>query len=358
MSTKEKIKDKKHSQKALYRKYRPGSFAEVLGQDHIVTALQGALSQNTISHAYLFAGTRGTGKTSVARIFAESIGAHGNDVYEIDAASNRGIDDVREIRESVQTLPFESTYKVYIIDEAHMLTKEAWNAFLKTLEEPPEYVVFILATTELEKVPETVLSRCQVFQFKKPSIGILKDVVNGIAKKEGYSLDPAGAELIALLGDGSFRDTQGVLDKVLSFSQDKKITLDTIATLTGAPHNSLVQDFVHAIASTSIPDALAVIQKAVEQNVSISVWLKMVIQNIRFVLLLKFGGASSLAMVTASCNPEDLLFLTALAKQQASGITSQALTRLLTAYEGVERNFSPGLSVELAVIDILESKQK
>src|SRR3989344_5010343 len=140
----------------LYRKYRPQAFKEVICQEHVVKVLEGAIKLGNISHAYIFSGSRGTGKTSVARILAREIGTSANDLVEMDAASNRGIDDVREIRDSVNTLPFESKYKVYIIDEAHMLTRDAWNAFLKTLEEPPAHVIFILATTELDKLPETI----------------------------------------------------------------------------------------------------------------------------------------------------------------------------------------------------------
>ncbi len=154
---------------ALYRKYRPEAFSEIIGQEHIVTALSGALKEEKISHAYIFFGGRGTGKTTTARIVAKALGTDPSDLYEIDAASNRGIDNIRELRENVGTLPFNSKYKVYIIDEVHMLTKEAFNALLKTLEEPPSHVVFILCTTELEKVPETIISRCQEFTFRKPS---------------------------------------------------------------------------------------------------------------------------------------------------------------------------------------------
>src|SRR3989338_3017914 len=206
---------------ALYRKYRPQKFDDVVGQDHIVSVLEGAVKRGEIAHAYLFSGTRGTGKTSVARILAKEIKTTATDLVEIDAASNTSVEDVRSLNESVHSLPFESKYKVYIIDEVHMLSKSAFNALLKRLEEPPKHVVFILATTEIEKLPETVVSRCQVFQFKKPSQEILREMVLRIAKKEGFTLEPSSADLIALLGDGSFRDTQGILQKVITSSADK-----------------------------------------------------------------------------------------------------------------------------------------
>ena len=177
----------------LYRKYRPRGFKDVLGQEHIVNALSGALKQDNIAHAYLFSGSRGTGKTSIARILAGEVKTSSNDLHEIDAASNRGIDDIRELREAVTVLPFESKYKVYIIDEVHMLTKEAFNALLKTLEEPPAHVIFMLATTEIEKLPDTIVSRCQTFTFKKPSQKILKVAVTETAKSEGFTLEPSAA---------------------------------------------------------------------------------------------------------------------------------------------------------------------
>src|SRR3989338_8512707 len=183
---------------ALYRKYRPQTFNDVWGQDHIVEALKNAIKSEDVTHAYLFFGSRGTGKTSVARIFAREIGCEPEDLYEIDAASNGGVGDVRELREGVKTFPFKSPYKAYIIDEVHMLSKDAFNAFLKTLEEPPRHVVFILATTEMEKVPETIVSRCQTFTFKKPSRAILKKVVLDIARKEGRDIEHGAADLVAL----------------------------------------------------------------------------------------------------------------------------------------------------------------
>jgi DNA polymerase-3 subunit gamma/tau len=156
---------------ALYRKYRPTSFKDVRDQDHIVSVLEGAIKKDAIPHAMIFSGTRGTGKTTLARIVAHELGTAEVDCYEIDAASNRGIDDVRELKEAVHTLPYQSNKKVYIIDEVHMLTKEAFNALLKTIEEPPAHVVFMMATTEIDKVLDTILSRCQVFTLNSPSRG-------------------------------------------------------------------------------------------------------------------------------------------------------------------------------------------
>jgi len=216
---------------ALYRKYRPQTFSEVLDQDHIVTVLKGAIEKKQIPHALLFSGPRGTGKTTLARIFAREIGTAPVDLYELDAASNRGIDDIRELKEAVHTVPYESTYKVYIIDEVHMLTKDAFNALLKTLEEPPAHVVFILATTEEEKLLDTILSRCQVFRFRSPARAVLAKMVTDIAKQEGFTLDSDAADLIAVAADGSFRDALGVTQKVILASHDKVGTADEVAKI-------------------------------------------------------------------------------------------------------------------------------
>ncbi len=337
---------------ALYRKYRPQDFSEVIGQDHVVKVLESSAKDGNIAHSYLFAGSRGTGKTSLARIFSKSIGCSQNDLVEIDAASNRGIDDVRAIREGVVSLPFESPYKVYIIDEAHMLTKEAWNAFLKTLEEPPSHAVFILATTEMEKIPETVLSRCQIFQFKKPDTAMLKNLVSSIAKKEKVSIDSSGAELIALLGDGSFRDTLGILQKVIGFSKDGKISADEIETVAGAPRGETVNAFIKAISEKEAGRAIKTIRDARESNLDMKVFIKLVLHKMRLVLLLKFAKEME-KDIKAEVSENDLIFLKEISESKESAISSSTLSEFLLASEQVGRSFIPELPIELAIIRLL-----
>lgn len=220
---------------SLYRKYRPNTFADIIGQDHIVRVLQSAIEKKTPHHAYLFTGTRGIGKTSIARIFARELGVEPEDITEIDAASYTGVDNVRELTESAMTLPFLSPYKVYILDEVHMLSKAAFNAFLKGLEEPPRHVIYILATTELSKLPDTIVSRCEVHTFRTPNIDTLCSVIEDVVEKEGYSIDKESVKLIAMTGDGSFRDTLGVLQKVMSSIEGKEIDLVKVEYIIGSP---------------------------------------------------------------------------------------------------------------------------
>lgn len=300
---------------ALYRTYRPSKFSEVKGQDHIVDVLKGSIELGRVSHSYLFAGGRGTGKTTIARIFAHELDVSDNDVYEIDAASNRGIDDIREIRDGVAVLPFESKYKVYIIDEVHMLTKEAFNALLKTLEEPPAHVIFILATTELEKLPETVVSRCQTFQFKKPSQTVLKDIVTNVAKKEGFTLEKGAAELIALLGDGSFRDTLSTLQKIVSFSKDSKITITEVERVTGAPKIESVNNFISALATKDTEKGLKVLEKIDSPQL----FSTLVLERVRYVLLMKV-----MKDFKPDLSDEDIDFL-----KKIEGVSSQILVSVI-----------------------------
>lgn len=341
------------SQEALYRKYRPHTWSDVLGQDPIVKVLSGAIKLGNISHSYLLHGSRGTGKTTIARIIAAELKTSDEDIFEIDAASNRGIDDIRELREGVRTMPFNSPYKVYIIDEVHMLTKEAWNALLKTLEEPPAHVIFILATTEIDKVPETIISRCQVFTFKKPSVSVLKHLVEHVAQKEGCKIEPAGAELIALLGDGSFRDTQGILQKVISFSKDRTISLAEIEHVTGAPAGGLVNSFMSAMLNDEVEAGIAVIRKAESQSIDMELFLKLLLVKVRIALLLRYapGMKDDLA---EDLSDVDQAFLFGLLKEKSQNLNSKMLELLLETEHTIQYAAIKTLPLELVLIKMKE----
>lgn len=342
---------------ALYRKYRPLRFEDVIGQDHIVKAISGALEANKVAHAYLLCGPRGTGKTTIARIIAHELGTSVNDIYEMDAASNRGIDDVREIRENVRTLPFDSKYKVYILDEVHMFTKDAWNALLKTIEEPPSHVIFILATTELEKIPETIVSRCQSFIFKKPNDAILSKVVTNVAKKEGYELEDGGSELIALIADGAFRDALGILQKVISFSKDKKIKISEIEQITGAPNTSLVNDFLNSLAENNIEKGFLSIQKAVDQNIDMAVYIKMILYKLRYALMLRYAPATKKS-IEEFLNERDIIYITKLISSKPEYISSNTLSIILNSYQSLKTTVISELPLELALIKILNVEKQ
>ncbi|MDO8579748.1 MAG: DNA polymerase III subunit gamma/tau [bacterium] len=336
------------SHEVLYRKYRPQTFDEVIGQETVVRALEGAIKNKTVAHAYLFAGSRGIGKTSIARIFARAIGTSANDIYEIDAASNRGIDDVRALRDAVAVLPFESKFKVYIIDEVHMLTKDAFNALLKTLEEPPKHVVFILATTEIHKLPETVISRCQVFEFKRPTVEILKDTIINIAKKEGFTLELAAAELIALVGDGSFRDTHGILERVIAGIKGNKISRDDVEGATGSPKSELVRNFVDALVSKNTAKAFEVIAEIREKNFDPKLFLELTLSLVRMTLLQKMSVPSA----TAGASEEDKKFIADKIADKKTAIDSKLLRTLLDAYDYIGISPIHELPLELLTLDV------
>ncbi|MFA6340800.1 MAG: DNA polymerase III subunit gamma/tau [Candidatus Paceibacterota bacterium] len=340
------------SETALYRKYRPQKFNEVLGQDHIVRVLESSIKLGNIAHAYIFSGSRGTGKTSVARILAKEIGTSLNDISEIDAASNTGVDDIRALNESVSTLPFESEYKVYILDEAHMLSKQAWNALLKTIEEPPKHVIFILATTEANKIPETIISRCQTFSFRKPTQKVLKEVIASIAKKEKFTLDSASCELIALLGDGSFRDAESILQKVISASKDRKITPEEVELVTGAPRAEVVNDFLRAIDDGKMELGLEAIGKATEANIDMLLYFKLILHKMRSVLLLR-NLKSSEGKLADEMTDTDFKFLKGLAERKGSKINSDTLLTLLSYYDMVAKAYIPELPLELVLAKLI-----
>lgn len=352
MYTVRMAKETRHT--TLYREYRPAAWAEVKGQEQVTETLKAEIKNKKIAHAYLFAGSRGTGKTTVARILAKSLGVSDKDLYEMDAASNRGIDDIRMLREGVYATPFESDYKFYIIDEAHMLTRDAWNAFLKTLEEPPKHAIFVLATTERDKVPETIQSRCEIHTFKQPTREVLSHAVEEVAKKEGYALERAAAELVALLAEGSFRDALSILQKVLSVSTDKKIDIAEVETVSGAPRGELVRQLLSALAAKDATAGLKVMQVAVGENMDARTLAKLLIHRMRVILLLRYAPdlASSLGRELTEADG-------ALAKElsKSANVNSDTLRLLLEAYAKMAYAAVPHLPLELAVIDICAQPQ-
>ena len=334
----------------LYRKYRPKKWKDVTGQDPIVTVLSNEIKLGTVAHAYLFAGSRGTGKTSVARIFATEVGTTPNDLYEIDAASNNSVDEIRNLNEAVHTLPFESKYKVYILDEAHMLSKSAWNAFLKTLEEPPAHVIFILATTELDKIPETVQSRCQAFTFKRPNQQILREFAVNIAKAEGRKLEADASELVAMLGDGSFRDTHGILEKVFSSTTEKNIKRTDVELVTGAPRAELVRSVLEAVVEKDMEKGMRAIADARKANADIKIFSKLILEHLRYLFLIRLKAGVDEYILEES-SEDDYKFLKELANKPAQHLTATILIKFIEATDLAGKTSIPELPLEIALAE-------
>jgi DNA polymerase-3 subunit gamma/tau len=341
--------------------------------------LKNAIKLRRINHAYLFSGSRGTGKTSMARIMAKAINCaeldkkkgafepcnrcflckeiergQSLDLVEIDAASNRGIDEIRILREAVRLHPLKAKSKVYIIDEAHMLTKEAFNALLKTLEEPPSHVVFILATTEFEKLPDTIVSRLQHFKFRKPSEYMIKKSLENIAKKEEILIDEEALGILSFFADGSFRDAHGMADQVLSLNE-KKITGEDVRNFFGIPSNVLVKDFLSSIFEKNADNAFKLVSRMFEQGLDMRMFLKLVLRNLRFMLILSVApNMEKDIMRIVGKEQFDVL------KQEKEKSTPDQyefmLKNFLDAYESTMHSYFPQLPLELAVVKII-SKQ-
>lgn len=345
------------SEIALYRKYRPEKFKDVIGQDHVVEVLETVTKGKNPAHAYLFSGTRGTGKTTLARLLAKELGCTWKDLYEIDAASNRGIDEIRELREAVYALPFESPYKVYIIDEVHMLTTPAFNALLKTLEEPPSHAIFVLATTEKHKLPDTIISRCQDFAFKRPTEDDLVKAISKITKAEGYEIDKESLSLIAMLGEGSFRDSIGTLQKVISVSKDNKLTIDEVEKITGAPPAKLIQEVINGFLEEKIENVLDAVEQVVEQSFDIKIFVKLLLRDVRFAMLLLHAPEMKDG-IKSEISDEAFGFLEEASNHERANKFPELLRSLLEAYEDMDRAYIKQLPLELAFVKVLGKNNK
>lgn len=325
---------------SLYRVYRPETFDAVIGQTAITDALKEQVASGTIAHAYLFAGSRGLGKTSIARILARELGTSEKDMYEIDAASHNSVDHIRALTEGVYTMPFDSPYKVYLLDEAHMLSKSAWNALLKTLEEPPAHVVFILATTELDRIPDTVESRCQTYTFKKPSSADSELLIKHVATAEKREIDPGATALIALLAEGSYRDTLSILGKVLGAIPAGPVHREAVEQITGAPRHELVAGFVHGLGTNNAQESLTNLSALVAAGSDVRTFSTLVLKEVREQLLQRYAPD----LATKSERSEVL-----------PNITERTLATLLDAHERLGFSPVPELALELAVYELCAS---
>lgn len=358
---------------ALYRKYRPKTFEEVIGQEHITKTLENQVKAHQISHAYLFTGSRGTGKTSTARIFAKAINClnpnNGSpcyeceickelenpanmDIIEIDAASNNRVDEIRELRENVKFMPAKAKFKVYIIDEVHMLTDSAFNALLKTLEEPPAHVVFILGTTEVHKLPQTILSRCLRFDFRLVSLNKLETLVKNIFDKEQVTYEPEAIREIALSGEGSVRDTLSIADLICAYS-DNKITLNNVFKVLGTADIENLSAFAKAIFDKNLGQVFEVIDKVTKEGKNLIVFAKDLSVLFRNLLIIKSSNNATQLLGISQSMFEKLSVL-------AQEVSEEELIKGMRVFSGIEAELkyalSPRILIETAAVSLISGE--
>jgi len=363
----------------LYRKYRPQNFAEIIGQEHVVKTLTNAISSGRISHAYLFAGPRGLGKTSIARLLAKAVncqnrkegtaepcnkcsscleimGNRSMDLIEIDAASHRGIDDIRELRDGIRFVPTKSKYKVFIIDESHQLTREAFNALLKTLEEPPGHAIFVLATTEIHKMISTIISRCQRFDFRKLTVPEIIKRLEIISEREKVKIERPALELIALNSTGSLRDAESLLDQALTFANtfNRELRAEDIKDLLGLVEIELVSKFTDFLCQKKSMEAINFLNELAEKGLDLQEFSKSLINYLRQALILRLIGE-------AAGEPDNPI-ITGLTKEELAKLQTQAATfkeselqkninLFLDAQNKMKYSPIPQLPLELAIIE-------
>lgn len=356
---------------SLYRKWRSQTFDEIIGQPTIVQTLKNAIKNNRLAHAYLLSGPRGTGKTSTARILAKALNCekgptpnpcqvcqscikirdgHSVNVIEIDAASNRGIDEIRELRERIRYTPVEGRYKVYIIDEVHMLTPEAFNALLKTLEEPPSHVIFALATTELQKVPLTIASRCQRLDFGRIKLLEIKEHLRKVAEAEGFEIDEKALNLIGRVAEGSMRDAISLLDQLVSFS-GHKISYDDVIMLLGTADEELLFAFGDALASGDVAKVLKLIRTGLEEGRSTPQVTRDLVSHFRNLLHLKVGSGEVLELTSD--------YLDRL-REQAAKFSLEKIKEVIRVLSRAELDMKwhphGRLVLEVALLELLEAR--